>query len=151
MTPPTTEQTDGELAARLRICLARLSRLSRTTPGAADLTPSQLSVLAAVESSPQLRIGDLANGQNITAPSATRIVQGLVERGYLERHIDPNDKRACPISLTTEGHHALTTIRGQTTDLIANRLTELPRPDKTKLRLAITALERLADTTGIDS
>src|SRR5580704_2777533 len=111
MKAPATEQTTGELAARLRICLARLSRLSRTAPGAADLTPSQHSVLAAVETSPGMRIGDLATGQNLTAPSATRIVQGLVERGYVERQIDPGDKRACPLAITAAGRQALRTIR----------------------------------------
>jgi DNA-binding MarR family transcriptional regulator len=150
MRPPEPEQTDSELAARLRICVARLSRLSRTAPGAADLTPSQLSVLAAVEATPRLRIGDLANGQNITAPSATRIVQGLVELSYVERQIDPDDKRACPISITAHGRQALATIRNQTTDLINRRLTELPRADQTKLHLAITALERLAGFTSTD-
>jgi DNA-binding MarR family transcriptional regulator len=147
MKPTNAEPTGSELAARLRICLAHLSRLSRTAAGAADLTPSQLAVLAAVETSPHQRIGDLATGQNISAPSATRIVQGLVERGYLERHLDPADKRACPVSITTDGQQALATIRSQTTGLITNRLNELPRADQTKLHLAITALERLA---GID-
>jgi DNA-binding MarR family transcriptional regulator len=150
MTATATEQTTSELAARLRICLARLSRLSRTAPGAADLTPSQLSVLAAVEASPRQRIGDLAAGQNITAPSATRIVQGLVERGYIERQIDPDDKRACPLNITTEGRQALVTIRNQTTDLINRRLTDLPRDDQTSIRHAIAALERLAGLTTTD-
>jgi DNA-binding MarR family transcriptional regulator len=150
MTPPSTEQTTGELAARLRICVARLSRLSRIAPGAADLTPSQLSVLAAVESNPRMRIGDLATGQNLSAPSATRIVQGLVELGHLQRQVDPDDKRACPLNVTASGLDALATIRSQTTDLINMRLTELPRADQTKLHLAVTALEGLAGLTSAD-
>lgn len=140
----TTTASDTTLAVRLRISLARLSRLSRSALREVDLTPSQLSVLAAIDSSQGIRLGELAAGQGMTPPSATRIVQVLVERGLVERATDSSDKRACVLGTSDQGREVLKLIRCQTTDLFTDRIGALSRGDKTKLHLAITALERLA-------
>jgi DNA-binding MarR family transcriptional regulator len=109
--------------------------------------PMKTSLTSLDTASSGLRIGDLSACQALSAPSATRIVQGLVERRLLDRQIDPADKRASVIALTEAGRGALATIRSQTTDLITTRLGDLSRADRTKLHLAIEALERLA---GVD-
>jgi DNA-binding MarR family transcriptional regulator len=50
---------------------------------------------------------ELAELAGISAPTATRIVDGLLQRGLVSRVEDPTDRRAVVISLTTEGRSAL--------------------------------------------
>jgi DNA-binding MarR family transcriptional regulator len=50
---------------------------------------------------------ELAELAGISAPTATRIVDGLLERGWVSRVADPTDRRAVVISLTATGRAAL--------------------------------------------
>ena len=90
MTAPARDAvTHAETAARLRVAIARLARqLRQHSPG--GLTPSQWSALATVEQFGPLRIGDLAEREGVTAPTATRVVASLEEAGLLSRATDPS-------------------------------------------------------------
>jgi DNA-binding MarR family transcriptional regulator len=50
---------------------------------------------------------ELAELAGISAPTGTRIVDGLLERGWVSRVADPTDRRAVVISLTDTGRAAL--------------------------------------------
>jgi MarR family transcriptional regulator, organic hydroperoxide resistance regulator len=50
---------------------------------------------------------ELAELAGISAPTATRMVGGLLQRGLVNRIEDPGDRRAVVISLTAEGGTAL--------------------------------------------
>ena len=50
---------------------------------------------------------ELAESAGISAPTATRMVDGLLQRGLVTRIDDPIDRRAVVISLTDEGRAAL--------------------------------------------
>jgi MarR family transcriptional regulator, organic hydroperoxide resistance regulator len=50
---------------------------------------------------------ELAELAGISAPTATRIVDGLLDRGFVSRVEDPTDRRAVVISLTPSGRAAL--------------------------------------------
>jgi DNA-binding MarR family transcriptional regulator len=50
---------------------------------------------------------ELAELAGISPPSATRIVDGLLERGLVTRVEDPTDRRAVVISLTVAGRGSL--------------------------------------------
>src|SRR3984957_5465273 len=89
----------AETAARLRIAVARLARqLRQHSPG--GLTPSQWSALVSVEENASLRIGDLADREGVSAPTATRLVASLEEQGLLSRTTDPADRRTAYVALT---------------------------------------------------
>jgi DNA-binding MarR family transcriptional regulator len=50
-----------------------------------------------------VRLSELAERMGITAPTASRAVDGLVELGLLERLPDPEDRRAVRIDVTGPG------------------------------------------------
>jgi DNA-binding MarR family transcriptional regulator len=50
---------------------------------------------------------ELAESAGISAPTATRMIDGLLERGLVSRVEDPTDRRAVVISLTAAGRSAL--------------------------------------------
>lgn len=134
--------THAETAARLRVAIARLARqLRQHSPG--GLTPSQWSALAMVDAHGPLRIGDLADREGVSAPTATRVVASLEELGLLSRASDPSDRRTSYIALTDEGRDKLeSTRRSQSTELV-QRLSEMPAQDVRKLVELLPVLESL--------
>jgi DNA-binding MarR family transcriptional regulator len=130
----------GETAARLRVAVARLARqLRQNSPG--GLTPSQWSALVSVEDNETLRIGDLADAEGVSAPTATRLVASLEEVGLLSRRTDPADRRTAYIALTDLGREKLDWAREVRTASLAQRLSEIPEPDVRKLIELLPVLE----------
>jgi DNA-binding MarR family transcriptional regulator len=143
MSAPTRDAaTHAETAARLRVAVARLARqLRQNSPG--GLTPSQWSALAMVDAHGPLRIGDLAEREGVSAPTATRVVASLEEVGLLSRATDPADRRTSYIALTDEGRAKLeSTRRSQSTELV-QRLSAMPQQDVRRLVELLPILESL--------
>ena len=143
MTAPVRDlATHAEIAARLRVLIARLARqLRQHSPG--GLTPSQWSALATAEVHGPLRIGDLADREGVTAPTATRVVASLEEAGLLSRTSDPSDRRTSYIALTEEARDKLeATRRIQSTELV-QRLSGMSATDVQHLVDLLPILESL--------
>lgn len=135
-----TELAYGEIAARLRIAVARLARqLRQNSPG--GLTLSQWSALVSVEERESVRIGDLADAEGVSAPTATRLVASLEEAGLLSRTTDPADRRTAYVALTDEGRSKLESARSVRTASLAYRLSEMPEADVRRLVELLPLLE----------
>jgi len=134
--------THAETAARLRVVIARLARqLRQHSPG--GLTPSQWSALAMVDASGPLRIGDLAEREGVSAPTATRVVASLEELGLLSRASDPADRRTSYIALTDDGRNKLESVRRSQSTQLVQRLSEMPAQDVRRLVELLPVLESL--------
>jgi DNA-binding MarR family transcriptional regulator len=134
--------TDAETAAQLRVLIARLARQLRQH-GPGDLTLSQWSALATVEQHAPLRIGDLADRERVSAPTATRLVAMLAEEGLLERTSDPADRRSAYVALSQQGKDKLEWTRSIRTASLATRISALPDGDADRLREMLPLLEQL--------
>jgi DNA-binding MarR family transcriptional regulator len=134
--------SDAETAAQLRVLIARLARQLRQH-GPGDLTLSQWSALATVEQHAPLRIGDLADRERVSAPTATRLVAMLAEAGLLERTSDPADRRSAYVALSQQGKDKLEWTRSVRTASLATRISELPDGDADRLREMLPLLEQL--------
>ena len=84
--------------------LTRLARMLER--GAGDLSLPQFRVLALVDEGGE-RASQLAERLAVAKPTITAVVDGLVERGYLKRSADCDDRRATKITLTAAGRRAL--------------------------------------------
>jgi DNA-binding MarR family transcriptional regulator len=132
----------GETAARLRVVVARLARqLRQHSPG--GLSPSQWSALATVEDHGSLRIGDLADREGVSAPTATRLVASLEEQGLLVRTTDPADRRTAYVALTDAGRARIDWARGVRTASLVQRLSAMPDEDVRRLVDLLPLLETL--------
>ena len=67
------------------------------------LTPPQFWFLNAVHELPGASLGDVARRQLMDAPTASRIAEGLEQRGLLRVEPDPRDRRVVRLLLTTSG------------------------------------------------
>lgn len=56
-------------------------------------------------------LSDVITGLGVSKQSAGQLVDSLVVRGYLERTVDPDDRRRLTVSLTDRGHGAAAAIR----------------------------------------
>jgi DNA-binding MarR family transcriptional regulator len=139
MSAPVSIDTD--LAPRLRIAVGRLYRRIRLATN--DVPPLQLSTLVSIESHGPLRLGELAAREAVTAPTMTRVLAALDERGLIVRTPDPNDARSIRVALSESGVRVLTEVRSQRTALLDARLARLTPTERAALIAALPALEAL--------
>ena len=76
-----------------------------------DVTPSQARALGTLHRHGALRLRDLAEHLRIAPRSATEVVDDLAGRGLVDRHPDPDDRRAILVRPTERGAATATAIR----------------------------------------
>lgn len=77
-------------------------------------------------------------GRHISTTS--RLVDGLVQRGLVDREEDPDDRRAVRLSLTPEGAVAAEQVAEMSLDLLAASLQDLEPRDVEELARLLSAL-----------
>jgi DNA-binding MarR family transcriptional regulator len=97
------------IAREVRLAAQSLARhVKDHTP---SLAPHLFTVLAWLEEGPATA-RDLAGRERVSAPSMSKSVSELEERGFVSRTVDPSDARQKIVSLTESGRDAL--LRGRT-------------------------------------
>lgn len=81
----------------------RLRHRSREALAPWDVTPSQWRAVATLMRHRTLRLSELSEHLRIAPRSTTEVVDGLQERGFVERLPDPHDRRATLVQLTDKG------------------------------------------------
>lgn len=83
-----------------------IRQLTRITGGPEDGPPmsvtQRLALFETCRDGP-LRLTDLAHRLGVSAPAASRAVEALVELGFVDRHADPDDRRAVRVAATEAG------------------------------------------------
>ena len=130
------------LAGELRLACMRISRRVRFE-STHELPPHQFSVLVRLEETPRTP-GELAEIERVSAPSMTRTVGALVERGMVARTADPSDGRQVILSLTVEGRRVLKEIRHRRDQWMTVRVKSLSPEEQDVLRRAASILSRVA-------
>ncbi|HET8992624.1 MAG TPA: MarR family winged helix-turn-helix transcriptional regulator [Rhodococcus sp. (in: high G+C Gram-positive bacteria)] len=94
--------------------------LTRSEP---DLLPNALAgVLFLLARTGQCRPSALAAEMHVGQSSLSRHIGELVDRGFIDRHSDPDDKRAHLVSCSPEGLDMLAAIRARRTERLATQL-----------------------------
>jgi DNA-binding MarR family transcriptional regulator len=138
----TVSPTD--LAHRLRPAIARLSRRLRQEAGG-DLSPSQTTALVTVAAHGPLTPSELATRERIQRPTATRVLALLEEAGWVERAVDPTDRRSSLVRATPAGAALLDELRARKDVYLARRLDGLAPDELAVLARATEILERVLD------
>ena len=68
-----------------------------------DIAPSHARALRVLTQHGDIRLSELSDYLRIAPRTATEVVDALQERGLVQRHADPDDRRATLVSLTDEG------------------------------------------------
>ena len=85
-----------------------LSRIERHNQTVMGIKKSEARILLCVEflneeKKCKVNISEISKRLSITPPSTTEFVKNLINKGYLEKHLDQKDKRFIEITLTDEG------------------------------------------------
>ncbi|MBD8498063.1 MarR family winged helix-turn-helix transcriptional regulator [Paenibacillus arenosi] len=58
---------------------------------------------AQLEGEQAMRVSDISQLLHVTSPTITQIINRLEESGWVERYMDPEDRRVVRVKLTSEG------------------------------------------------
>jgi DNA-binding MarR family transcriptional regulator len=133
-----------EIAARLRIAIARASRRLRqeARPG---LTPSLTCALDTINQHGPLTPSDLAARERLARPGTTRLIARLESEGLVTCEPDPLDGRSYTIVASARGSALLGDARRRSKAFLSRALRELDERQLATLAEAATILERLVE------
>jgi MarR family transcriptional regulator, temperature-dependent positive regulator of motility len=97
---PEGQRVAAHLARRFQqVCLGAISEVT----GPAGLSPLELSALVAIDQVPGIDQRGLASRIAIDTVSASHALAHLERHGWVDREVDPNDRRARRLTLTRSG------------------------------------------------
>jgi DNA-binding MarR family transcriptional regulator len=130
-------------ATDLRMATFRLARRLRCARAVDAMSDAQLAVLATLRMHGVRTITALAEGERVTAPSMTSMINGLEEQGYVRRTTDETDRRRVLVEITDAGTEIVAQTIQRRDDLLAEMLAELDFSDEDLATLrAASALMR---------
>lgn len=109
-----------ELARQISAVAAVKRSLARVLP--AECPSGSAAVLALVDRHGEMRMGRLAELLAVDMSVTSRHVAHAVERGWIERSPDPDDRRSRILRLTPAGEDLLEDLGRRTTDMFAHHL-----------------------------
>ena len=96
----------------------------------ANVTLAQCLVLLEVEGSERPMVGRIASSLRLDSSTLTRTLDGLVERGLVERHRDDRDRRVVWVRLTDEGKKVCRTIHRDNDAHYRRVFKKIPEPKR---------------------
>ncbi|HTX29449.1 MAG TPA: MarR family transcriptional regulator [Streptosporangiaceae bacterium] len=115
-----------------------------------DLPENGVFVLAGIDSAGGPR-QDLPAGLGVTKQAVSQVIDILVNRGYLTRRIDPDDRRRFVLELTDRGYQVVD-VASRAVDAVDRQLAERVSAEQVEaMRSALIALAKIkgaAITTG---
>ena len=131
-----TEQIEQQMTMLLR----RVQRIhiSTASGGEMDLDRSAYGILCRLADEGPQRLGLLASAFGLDPSTITRQVQALEKAGLVERHADPDDRRASILDLTEEGKVTLAHTRAYRRERLEEVLADWPDHDREELARLLT-------------
>lgn len=135
------DPTDAEVAARLSLIIGRFNRRMMSATG--GLSYGLLSSLSTIAKRGPLRLAELASMEQVSAPSITRVVAELENRGIISRTVHPDDGRAFLIEVTPKGSDAALRARAARATVVSETLSSLDEAGMAAIGAALAPLEQV--------
>ena len=127
---PDGQRVAAHLARRFQqVCLGVISEVT----GPAGLSPLELSALVAIDQVPGIDQRGLARRIAIDTVSACHLLAHLEQQGWVDRAIDPADRRARRVTLTRSGAKLRSELRPLLRKAHDRILSALSTPERTQL------------------
>ncbi len=134
---------ERDLADRLHSAAIHLLRRLRREDRASGVGPARLSALSVLVFASPVKLGDLARAEQVSLPTASRIVDGLEGLRLARRRLDARDRRVTWIEATPRGRRLLERARGRRLAALRALLADLEGAERAALERAAGILERL--------
>lgn len=132
-----------ELARQLSAVGAVKRDMARILPH--DCPAGSAAVLTILHRYGEMRMSRLAELLAVDMSVTSRHVAHVADRGWIERHPDPADKRSRILRLTDEGMERIDELNTRTTQLLADRLSDWSDDEVDQL---IALMTRLRESFG---
>jgi DNA-binding MarR family transcriptional regulator len=140
----TRKDSLAKAARDLNSAAIHLLRGMRAADRASGLTPARLSALSVLVFGGPSTLGHLARTEDVSGPTMTRIVDGLVNLGLATREEHPESARQVLISPTQAGVDLMQAAAGRRVDVIVAALAALPTGDRRAIMAAAPSLRELS-------
>ncbi len=110
----------------------------------ADLTFTQLRGLSVLARRQPLRMSDLAEALGMTAASASALIDRMVQRGFVTRCSDPNDRRTVLVELSRRGQRILDVMERGSTDHFTRMIEKMTANERDALATTLRAFVRVS-------
>jgi DNA-binding MarR family transcriptional regulator len=101
----------------------------------------QFRTLVLLDRYPTASLSVVAENLGATLPTASRMVSGLVTKGFVARKAHPTDRRQASLVLTAKGRSALNTARQATQDGMAREIARLSGAERAMITRAMGLLQ----------
>lgn len=132
----------SDAAARLHGAAIHLLRRVRRDDPMMELSPARASVLSVLVFGGARTAGELAAGEQVAAPTMTKLINGLVRDGYVRKRPHPEDGRAIVVTATPKAKRALRAGRQRRIRLLRSLFEELTAAEWATLNEAAALIER---------
>jgi DNA-binding MarR family transcriptional regulator len=136
------DQDDETLVEAFFSVAGRLRHLSHATAAPFGVTPAQARALGVLRRHGAVRLSTLSEHLRIAPRSATEVVDALEERALVQRHPDPEDRRATLVRLTADGDRLSTALQAARSAEAETFFAVLDDADRATLRRILTALRQ---------
>jgi DNA-binding MarR family transcriptional regulator len=130
-----------EVADRLHSAAIHLLRHARKQDVQAGAGPARLSALSVLVFGGPMTLGQLANAEQVKAPTMSRIVAGLEGSGLAKIVADAEDGRRIRVTATAKGKRLLQQARARRVELVAEMFRGLGETDLETLLTAAKLVE----------
>ena len=138
---PNAEETARELLALLPL-INRIMVADLRQEVGEDTTMPQFRVLAYLAEEP-LTLSDIARRRRVSLQAAGELIQALVDRGWITRVPDPNDRRQMLLHLTEAGQQQYERAHGRMLTHLIPFMEMLTDDEIAAVKIALPALQRV--------
>lgn len=141
----------GELAETLLDVVPHVTRTIRMELRShrdASLSATQFRVLGYVHACRRVSLSNIASHMGLSLPSVSKMVDGMVARGLLDRSADGVDRRRVVIELTAKGEEARASAWKATRESMVRRLRDLKQTRRVQLLGGLESLRQIFSDTG---
>ena len=131
-----------EVADRLHSAAIHLLRFARKQDVLSRQGPARLSALSVLVFGGPMTLGQLAEVEQVKAPTMSRIVAGLKQSGLARIETDAKDARRIRVSVTRKGERMLQQARQRRIQIVAETLALLDEEELATLHRAASLIER---------
>ena len=147
--PDATDDANGsnepEIAPLMVASRAITSAVVRSLAGVSHaVTVSQVRVLVMLSSKGRVNLSSVADALDVNMSNASRTCDRLVRNGYVDRQVDPHDRRHVSLALTRSGHRLVHTVMEHRAQLLSDVVAEMPTASRETLMQGLEAFNEAA-------
>ena len=137
-----------EVAERLHSGALRLLRRLRKFDSETQISAPKLSALSVLVFGGPQSLNDLANAEQVRAPTMSRLVVELETEGLVRKTVDAKDKRGVKIAATAKGQALMERGRARRLQHLSAAITALTAEERKALALAGPLMLKIASDSA---